>query len=359
MKIWLLSLMIFLAGFNTSAKEIQISNPESIDTFGKLVINNLISRDYMLYNNNASKGLHYAEACAALGALRFSQTIGDKAAIDQLVKRYSGFLIESDKLIDRYPHVDNNIRAIVPFQIYLITGDERYKAVGLSYADSQWDKEIENGLTSQTRWWIDDMYMVGSLQMQAYRATGDVEYADRAARQIHAYIDRLQQPNGLFFHGPNFQYHWGRGNGWVAASMAEILKDLPKNNKHRNDLLKSYKTMMESLLKYQSENGLWRQLIDDQFSWTETSCSAMFAYAMAVGVDNNLLDDNKYVPAVDKAWQALCAHINRDGRIRDVCIGTGQTDDAEFYLNRRRVTGDFHGQAPFLWLADELAQDNQ
>ncbi|MBN2162400.1 MAG: glycoside hydrolase family 88 protein [Pontiellaceae bacterium] len=357
MKIWHFSLMVFLAG-SVSAKEIRISNPESIREYSALVINNLINRDYMLYNKGKG-GLHYAEACAALGALRFCQIIDNPSHLKLLVDRYAGFLDESSKMIDRYPHVDNNVRGIVPFQIYLANGDERYKAVGLSYADSQWDQEIENGLTSQTRWWIDDMYMVGSLQMQAYRATGDVKYADRAARQIHAYIDRLQQPNGLFFHGPKFKYHWGRGNGWVAVSMAEILKDLPENNGHRNAILKSYRIMMAALLNYQSENGLWRQLIDDQYSWTETSCSAMFAYAMAVGVEKDLLDHDEYATAVDKAWQALCAHINRDGRIRDVCIGTGQTDDAEFYLNRSRVTGDFHGQAPFLWLAAELAQDNK
>ncbi len=354
-RLWLFTLMVLLAGC-TMANDIKVSDPDSIDKYGKLVVKDLISRDYMLYPEG---GLHYPEACAALGALRFCRTIDDHTDIDLLVKRYSSFLDESSKLIDRVQHVDYNVKGIVPLQIYLTTGDERFRTVGLSFADTQWNKEIENGLTSQTRWWIDDMYMIGNLQMQAYRATGDVKYADRAARQIHAYIDRLQQPNGLFFHGPKFPYHWGRGNGWVAASMAEILKDLPKDNKHRDAILKSYRTMMKSLLQYQSENGLWRQLIDDQYSWTETSCSAMFAYAMAVGVDNGLLDTEKFAPAVERAWQALCAQVNRDGKIRDVCEGTGQTDDPEFYLNRRRITGDFHGQAPFLWLADVLAQDNK
>ncbi len=353
MKILLLSMLVFVSGCVT-APELTTNDKDNIDKYGKLVVKNLINRDFMLYRGG--KGLHYAEACAALGALRFSEVTDNKADIELIVKRYAGFLTESDKLIDRVQHVDHNVMGIVPLQIYLTTGDQRYKKMGLTFADTQWEKEIENDLTSQTRWWIDDMYMIGSLQMQAYRATGDAKYADRAARQIHAYIDRLQQPNGLFFHGPKFPHHWGRGNGWVAASMAEILKDLPKDNKHYNAILKSYKLMMASLLKYQSDNGLWRQLLDNQFSWTETSCSAMFAYAMAVGVDNGLLDNNLYAPAVNKAFRALCWSINRDGRIRDVCEGTGQTDDVEFYLNRRRITGDFHGQAPFLWLAAELAQ---
>jgi hypothetical protein len=32
-----------------------------------------------------------------------------------------------------------------------------------------------------------------------------------------AYLDRLQQTNGLFFHAPDSPFYWSRGNGWVAA----------------------------------------------------------------------------------------------------------------------------------------------
>ncbi len=333
------------------ADRIKMDDQASVEKYGKLVVNNLLSRNYMLYRDG---GLHYAEACTAIGALRVTKSLGEDELIDKLVHRYEGFLTNDKKLTNKVEHVDHNLMGIVPLQIYLATGDEKYKAAGLDYADRQWVKEIEGGLTFQTRWWIDDMYMVGSLQMQAYRATGDNKYVDRAARFLHAYIDRLQQANGLFYHGPEFKYHWGRGNGWVAASMAEVLKDLPKDNPHRPAIVASYKKMMESLLKFQSENGLWRQLVDNKYSWTESSCTAMFAYAMSVGVKLGILDKAEYEPAVVEAWRGLCWQVNRDGNIRDICVGTGQTDDVEFYLNRPRTTGDFHGQAPFLWLAAEL-----
>jgi unsaturated rhamnogalacturonyl hydrolase len=45
--------------------------------------------------------------------------------------------------------------------------------------------------------------------------------------------------------------------------------------------------------------------------------------------------------------------VDRKGNVRDVCAGTGQQDDIEFYLNRPRLLGDFHGQAPVLWLISE------
>lgn len=321
-------------------------------TVGRMVVDNLLKRDYMLYREG---GLHYAEACTAVGALRYADAIGDKELVQKIVARYESILgpEEGNKLITRQSHVDHNVMGIVPLQIYQLTGDERFKAFGLTFADRQWESEIEGGLTSQTRWWIDDMYMVGMLQMQAYRATKDIKYADRAARQITAYLKKLQQPNGLFYHGPEFHYHWGRGNGWVAASMAELLKSMPVDHKLRPEIMVGYKKMMTSLLKYQSDNGMWRQLIDYEYSWAESSCTAMFAYAMTVGVDEGWMDKNEYGGAVEKSWKALCGHLDRNGEIREICVGTGQQDDIEFYLKRPRTLGDFHGQAPFLWLTSQ------
>ena len=346
--------IVLLVTSGLFAAKINVTDQASIEKYGKLVAGNLLERKCAY---SGAGGMDYPEACAAIGALRFANNSNNKHLIDELVLRYAGFLAKGNKFVNDIEHVDHNVRGIVPFQVFLITGDENFKTVGLDHADRQWVKEIDGGLTFQTRWWIDDMYMVGSLQMQAYRATGNPEYADKAARFLHAYIDRLQQPNGLFFHGPKFKYHWGRGNGWVAASMAEVLKDLPKDNPHRPAIIASYKKMMASLLKYQSDNGLWRQLIDVKYSWTESSCSAMFAYAMSVGVKLDILDSAEYEPAVVEAWNGLCWQLNRDGRIRDVCVGTNQKDDIEFYLNRPRNTGDLHGQAPFLWLAAELLDD--
>lgn len=318
---------------------------------GVKVIENLLARKYMLYYGD--KGLHYAEAGTAVGALRIAANIGDSALAERIVARYEKFLEEDSVLISRERHVDHSVEGIVPLQIFLLTGDERYLNAGLSFADSQWEDVREDGLTSQTRWWIDDMYMVGMLQMQAYRATGDAKYADRAARQLTAYIKKLQQPNGLFFHGPEFHYHWGRGNGWVASSMAEVLQSLPSDHPARPELLEGYRNMMAALVKYQSDNGMWRQLIDYEYAWAESSCTAMFAYAMTVGVHQGWLDAAVYSPAVEKAWKALCAHVDREGNVREICIGTGQVDDIEFYLNRPRTLGDFHGQAPLLWLINE------
>jgi rhamnogalacturonyl hydrolase YesR len=38
--------------------------------------------------------------------------------------------------------------------------------------------------------------------------------------------------------------------------------------------------MMNALLKYQSESGMWRQIVDDPEAWEESSSTAMFTYAI-------------------------------------------------------------------------------
>ncbi|MEJ5260000.1 MAG: glycoside hydrolase family 88 protein [Anaerohalosphaeraceae bacterium] len=341
--------LMLCASCAAAPKKTKPTSEAELKEVGRRVVQNLLDRkDYSLYR--PGKGLHYAEACTAVGALRFADYTGDKALLQKVIARYEKFLEPDSILISRHSHVDHNVEGIVPFEIYRITGDKRWLELGLTFADSQWETTQEDGLTSQTRWWIDDMYMVGMLQIQAYRATGNPKYADRAAMQLAAYLKKLQQPNGLFFHGPDFHYFWGRGNGWVAASLAEVLSSLPADHRLRPEIMAGYKKMMASLLRYQSDNGMWRQLIDNPYSWTESSCTAMFAYAMAVGVEHGWLKKSQYMPAVEAAKKALIAHVDREGNVREVCVGTGQQDDIEFYLKRPRVVGDLHGQAPVLWL---------
>jgi len=320
---------------------------------GEKIVENLLQRDYMIYIN---RGLHYSEAGTAVGALRCARSTQRKDLIEKIIARYEPLLYDTSILVCRRPHVDLSVIGIVPLEIYLVTGNEDFLKQGLTFADYQWDTLETHGLTHEARFWIDDMYMVGMLQIQTYRATGKNIYAERAAKFLSVYIDSLQQTNGLFFHGGVSHYFWGRGNGWVASAMAEVLSSLPKENEYYYIILKGYRKMMSALLQYQTENGMWRQIIDYPYSWTESSCTAMFAYAMAVGIDKGLLPKKKYLKAVKKAWIALVNHLNKDGNLREVCVGTGQVNDLEFYLKRPRVCGDFHGQAPMLWLTSKMIE---
>ncbi len=118
--------------------------------------------------------------------------------------------------------------------------------------------------------------------------------------------------------------------------------------------MNGYLKMMFALLQYQDESGMWHQLIDDRDSWIETSCSGMFGFAFITGVKNGWLDESKYGPAARKAWLKLISYINNDDDVTEICEGTNKKNDRQYYLDRKRLTGDMHGQAPVLWCATAL-----
>jgi rhamnogalacturonyl hydrolase YesR len=308
----------------------------------------------------------YPETCTWYGALTFAKLTMNEDLFKKLADRFEPLFGSDSTLIPNPNHVDNTVFGAVPLELYIITKDKRYLKVGLGIADKQWaapegnmispdaTSYYDKGFTPQTRIWIDDMYMITLVQIEAYRATGDHKYVDRAAREMVMYLDTLQRPNGLFYHAPDVPFFWGRGNGWMAAGMSELLLSLPKNNPDRTRIMEGYKKMMASLLKYQAENGTWRQLIDEPEAWTETSGTGMFAFAMITGVKNGWLDKKTYAPAARKAWLGLLPFIDANNDTHEVCEGTSKKNDRQYYFDRKRNIGDLHGQAPILWCATAL-----
>jgi unsaturated rhamnogalacturonyl hydrolase len=291
----------------------------------------------------------YPAICTWFGAIKFAGVMNDEELRQQLIEKFHAQYTPQIAALVRDPHVDHSMIGSVPLEIYLQTHSMPDRELGLHIADAQFADPTPGGLTPETRFWIDDMYMITILQVQAYRVSGEMKYLDRAATEMVAYLNRLQQPNGLFYHASEAPFFWGRGNGWVAAGMTELLLVLPPKHKARKQILNSYKQMMTKLLRYQDKDGMWHQLIDHPESFPETSSTAMFTYAMINGIKNEWLKGKEYTPIVRKAWIALTGYLEPNGDIRNVCAGTGRNNDLQYYLDRKRLTGDLHGQAPILW----------
>src|SRR5688500_18142858 len=243
---------------------------------GKRVADRFIATPHTNFNRPIPpRVITYPETCTWYGALTFAKETGDKKLIEQLAKRFEPLFGSRDTLIPKPDHVDYTVFGSVPLELYMQTKDQRYLTFGKNIADKQWGppegprvkpeshRYYDMGLSWQTRMWIDDMFMITAVQPQAYRATNHVDYINRAAKEMVVYLDSLQKPNRLFYHAPDVPFFWARGNGWMAVGMSELLRSLPKNNPNYDRIMKGYKLMMSSLLQYQSENGMWRQLIDD------------------------------------------------------------------------------------------------
>ncbi len=321
---------------------------------GKRLAENWLARPFE-YESGKRKFVIYPEICTWYGSLNVAESLKDEPLRQKLIAKFDRFFTEEGKThINPVAHVDYSMVGALPLEIFIQTKNKKYLEFGQPMADKQWSDPTPDGITKEARYWIDDTYMITILQVQAYRATKDKKYLDRAALSADAYLTKLQQPNGLFFHAPDSQYYWSRGVGWFAAGMAELLKELPKNHPKRASIMKSFQTMMTSLLKYQTESGLWRQLVDKPESWEETSGTGMFAFAMVTGVKKGWLDEKIYGPAARKAWLGLVSHLDKDANVTDVCEGTNKGFSVQYYLDRQRKTGDLHGQAATVWTAMAL-----
>lgn len=311
----------------------------------------------------AKADTHYKTACTWYGALKLASLLGENALLKSLSDRFGVYMNGSfDGTLAGFGHVDENVFGIVPFEIFMNTKDTKVLAAGRALADHQMKNRDH---PDQKRFAVDDMFMLVALQVQAYRATGETKYLDFAASRMVEYLKRLQRDDGLFYHLSNNDIKWGRGNGWFASGMTEILQELDVNHECHEAIRTGYQRMMAGLVGYQIREGeagagLWRQVIDRECTgnWPESSGSAMFTYAMITGVDRGWLDSSTWGPVATRAWCALAKRVTEHGDLQEISDWCYFPTIGE-YLCRGRLTGDGHGQAPLLWTASALIHNLQ
>jgi rhamnogalacturonyl hydrolase YesR len=209
--------------------------------------------------------------------------------------------------------------------------------------------------------WLDDAYMGTSLLSQMGKMTGQRKYLDDAAKQLKQFHHYLFVPETkLFTHGgvpatlaAQPRYYWGRANGWYFVALADLLEVLPADHPDRAELIDIFKTHAQGIATVQSGLGLWHQMLDRSDSYLETSCSAMFAYGMAKGVNHGWLNPSQYGPAAQAGWNGVVSRIGSDGHIDGTCIGTSYAADYIYYYHRPQ-RDDVHGYGPTLLAGAEM-----
>lgn len=199
--------------------------------------------------------------------------------------------------------------------------------------------------------WADDLYMCVPFLINYYKCTGDRQYIDEAARQIllykkylfmpeekilsHVYVFNMNSASGLA---------WGRGNGWAVYSLAETLKNLPRDSRFKRELTDFFRELSQGYLRYQAESGMWRQLINCGGSYEETSATAMILYAFSQAVGAGFAGNAEIKASADRAAKALINKcIDEEGNVYGVCRGSYCSFDEEYYKTLLWSTNDTHG----------------
>jgi rhamnogalacturonyl hydrolase YesR len=148
--------------------------------------------EHFVSSPHQGNAIFYGEVGTRYGALTFAQLSSDTDLRDSLIKRFDSLLPGGTEtnLIGQHRHVDDEIIGAVPLEISIQTKNAKYLSYGKQFADRQWDNPQPDGLSAETRYWIDDMYMLTILQLEAFRAIGDTKYLDRSAREMVSYLDK-------------------------------------------------------------------------------------------------------------------------------------------------------------------------
>ena len=133
----------------------------------------------------------------------------------------------------------------------------------------------------------------------------------------------------------------------------ELLEVLPENHAQRSEIIKQLELHARGVAEVQSGAGLWHQMLDRDDSYLETSCTAMFSFAMARAVNRGWLNASSYGPVAVIGWNSLAGRISADGKVDGTCIGTSYADDAMYYYHRP-ATDDIHGYGPVILAGAEM-----
>jgi rhamnogalacturonyl hydrolase YesR len=178
------------------------------------------------------------------------------------------------------------------------------------------------------RWsWCDALFMAPPVWARMAKITGKKEYLefmDSEFRYTYQYLYNKKQK--LFYRDDSYfdqkeangqPVFWGRGNGWVLAGLPLIMNELPADFKNKKFYENLFIEMAGKIADLQGKDGYWHASLLDPESYPnpETSCTGLYTFALAWGINNGYLDKAKYQPIVEKAWQALAMAVNKDGKL--------------------------------------------
>jgi rhamnogalacturonyl hydrolase YesR len=175
-------------------------------------------------------------------------------------------------------------------------------------------------------WWADALYMVMPVMTKMYLLTGDEAYLDKMyANWKYANSIMYDKDTGLYFRDGKYVYPkhttrtakkdcWARGDGWVIAAFAKVLKDFDTARKqgkkvksrYRKEISETYKQLAKALVNCQQQEGYWtRSILDpEQAPGYETSGTALMCYGLFWGINNGYLPKT-YIQSASKAWKYL------------------------------------------------------
>ena len=225
--------------------------------------------------------------------------------------------------------------AIYP-EMYLRTGEPYYRETAVEYAD--WvmanasrsrDGVFFHGASVSEEVWADTVFMALVFLSRTARLTANLTIAEQVFRQLLSHLQLLQdEKTGILYHGYHCvgKHHmsgalWTRGNSWVVIGAPIIVETIRDMVAVPNEIIARYKQLVNGIVKYQAENGLWHTVMDRPDFYQETSGSAGNAGGIMKAVRLQMLEPGNRTNAL-KAMEGVISKINPEGAVEGVSGGT-------------------------------------
>jgi unsaturated rhamnogalacturonyl hydrolase len=172
--------------------------------------------------------------------------------------------------------------------------------------------------------WVDSLMMFSVFPSMYARIEGLPDMTDVAARQPRVMSKYMQDPNTkLWYHSywvkqnthyPKRPIFWGRGNGWVVASLPMILDEIG-NHPERQGIEAIYKETCAAVLKVQRSDGGFETVLNKPGkTYRELSATALIAAGWFAGIRLGLLDKDTYFEPAQKAYRLVVDQLyEKDG----------------------------------------------
>ena len=242
-----------------------------------------------------------------------------------------------------------------------------------------WHKQVY-----EHQMWLDGLF-TGTTFYARYAAwKPEPEAWSDIARQFLVVDKHTVKANGLNHHGWDESHQmgwsdsitgcspetWGRAEGWYVMALCDVLELMPQDQPERPALEGILRRVISALMAVQDPHThLWYQVPDragEEGNYLESTCSAMYCYAMSKGARLGVLDAS-YKEEAKKVLAGLKTYkieLEEDGTwsLIDCCAVAGlggnpyRDGTYDYYIHETIRKDDPKGVAPLILACIELAK---
>jgi unsaturated rhamnogalacturonyl hydrolase len=174
---------------------------------------------------------------------------------------------------------------------------------------------------------VDTLGMICPLLARYGQLYGKPEATVMAKRQLLEFLDYgMEDRSGLPFHAYRVDAQstkeafglagWGRGTGWLALGLAGTLAWLPADDADRPRIEGALRDLTKTMQRHQREDGLWGWALNIPGAEPDTSATGMLAWAIRIGLNAKVLEDDGLELTRTKALEGILVHTTASGEVR-------------------------------------------